>query len=546
MAITRYPYSEANIAIAEATAQPRQVWINAPNEVVVYTNSDMVASQDIPKRNSISGCPVVPNAVTTRLSSYFWAFPGGASTARYGEHHLYVPVGPNNTYWGSILGVRNRSAYMVPTEQMQGLFVPGLFYLYAACTKSGSWSSSSSAGAMTGNYGYSNSAGATVSATINGTRAAAQLYFAVNGGYGIVTVDGSTNFSSPLPIFSSTDYSNGLCRSSDVGKRYICCYAASQWTHTQLLAEDLSSGTHTVTIEVCGTKPVASSDYRVYVEAIGGCASTDAVTNANTYMVPIRTLFEYASPNASAWVAVPSWAPTGSTDWQFLTNVHADNVNCKEVSVVGPTVTVDGVDRSSPTLGTWYGGTYVTWYQESTASHKSNLATQVVNRKRTITAMANRPLAIMVDSNFKWLVDGTINRLYPLMLPTGAYSLIQRSMLPSALSELWLGNGRVGSFSANDDSLVPIAGGQQYNAELAHPTIMAILADWLAWGELVYMSPNYDQVYVSNCRYMLNDRSDGNDKGYFSAVYPCIVPAITGDSIRTIVGFGGGLLADLP
>ena len=41
MAITRYTYSDANIAIAEATAQPRQVWINAPKEIVVYTGADM-------------------------------------------------------------------------------------------------------------------------------------------------------------------------------------------------------------------------------------------------------------------------------------------------------------------------------------------------------------------------------------------------------------------------------------------------------------------------------------------------------------------------
>ena len=41
MSITKYSYSDANIAIAEATAQPRQVWINAPKEIVVYTGADM-------------------------------------------------------------------------------------------------------------------------------------------------------------------------------------------------------------------------------------------------------------------------------------------------------------------------------------------------------------------------------------------------------------------------------------------------------------------------------------------------------------------------
>lgn len=44
MAITRYPYSDANIAIAEGTAQPRQVWINLPHEIVVLTGVDMQAA----------------------------------------------------------------------------------------------------------------------------------------------------------------------------------------------------------------------------------------------------------------------------------------------------------------------------------------------------------------------------------------------------------------------------------------------------------------------------------------------------------------------
>ena len=30
MAIVRYTYSDANIAIAEATPKPREVWINGP------------------------------------------------------------------------------------------------------------------------------------------------------------------------------------------------------------------------------------------------------------------------------------------------------------------------------------------------------------------------------------------------------------------------------------------------------------------------------------------------------------------------------------
>ena len=46
MAITRYQYSDANIALAESTPQPREVWINGPIEIVVRTGADMEQTAD--------------------------------------------------------------------------------------------------------------------------------------------------------------------------------------------------------------------------------------------------------------------------------------------------------------------------------------------------------------------------------------------------------------------------------------------------------------------------------------------------------------------
>lgn len=46
MAIIRYTYSDANIAIAEATPQPREVWINGPIEIIVRTGADMQQTAD--------------------------------------------------------------------------------------------------------------------------------------------------------------------------------------------------------------------------------------------------------------------------------------------------------------------------------------------------------------------------------------------------------------------------------------------------------------------------------------------------------------------
>ena len=46
MAVTHYQYSEANISIAEATPEPREVWINGPVEIVVRTGADMQQTAD--------------------------------------------------------------------------------------------------------------------------------------------------------------------------------------------------------------------------------------------------------------------------------------------------------------------------------------------------------------------------------------------------------------------------------------------------------------------------------------------------------------------
>lgn len=65
MAITRYPFSDANIAIAEATAQPRQVWIDVPKEIVVFTGADIPA---LP--------PVDPDLVAVRAYAKLVALKG--------------------------------------------------------------------------------------------------------------------------------------------------------------------------------------------------------------------------------------------------------------------------------------------------------------------------------------------------------------------------------------------------------------------------------------------------------------------------------------
>ncbi len=190
------------------------------------------------RTDATTGRPLVPLIETARDTCYFWTWPASNATARYGEHHIYVPIGSGTDYYGVILGVRAKSAYSVPFDCVHGIFRPGLHTRASACTRVGSWSSNSNVGALWGDYYYSVAAGATISASVTGSVVAVQHYLASNGGYAVVSVDGSYTFNSPLPVFSSQDYANGLCRAADVGRHYLSCYAAAGWSLSQVIAED--------------------------------------------------------------------------------------------------------------------------------------------------------------------------------------------------------------------------------------------------------------------------------------------------------------------
>ena len=96
MAITRYPYSDANIAIAEGTAQPRQVWINAPKEIVVYTGADMtpaVIDADKEAVKSYAKLVALKNMTPAQVSSWVDANVTNLSQAQDAIKTLSIGMG---------------------------------------------------------------------------------------------------------------------------------------------------------------------------------------------------------------------------------------------------------------------------------------------------------------------------------------------------------------------------------------------------------------------------------------------------------------------
>lgn len=460
---------------------------------------------------------------------------------------MYVPVGSGTDYFGLHIGVRGRAAYSVPFDVMYGVFKPGLFTAAASCTRTGTWSSSPQTATRSGTHYFSDTAGSKISATVTGSVLAIEQYQSTNGGYAVVTVDGSDAFASPLPVFTTDDYNNSLCRLSDVGKHYICGYLAWAWSSTQVLATGLSTGAHTLEIEVCGTKPAASSNVRVYVEALIGCGPNDTVGSANTHMVPIKRFCENYSTGGVANHTVMMYAPSGSADWQFMTGIHSDNAVCKEESVSGPTIYVDATDRSAAATGTYYSGTIITWYQESRASHRANFATWVLNKKRLLTFAAGRLYPVMFEVTHKWLSEGTVQTSYPVMTSIAAYDYQRRTLMPTQTQDkMWLGSHAQTNFSANDSSATPVCGSQSVHRSALPPTLLNCFPDSLFWGSLLDEQPHRAQLYAAAGRYVFSDRTDGTDKGYIADAYVARRPVAVDEVDRYVFGFGAAMRSALP
>jgi len=96
MAIVRYPYSDANVKIAESTAQPRQVWINAPKEIVVYTGADMtpaVIDADKEAVKSYAKLVALKNMTPAQVSSWVDANVTNLSQAQDAIKTLSIGMG---------------------------------------------------------------------------------------------------------------------------------------------------------------------------------------------------------------------------------------------------------------------------------------------------------------------------------------------------------------------------------------------------------------------------------------------------------------------
>lgn len=405
---------------------------------VAYAGGDQIIADPIAREMialglAASKTPTVPFQIATHadqhaamgLSSipvdgswsdtvWLYAWKGSnAASVQYGERQIYVPTSDFGYYFGAFFSDKLLSNSVVSLTDTC-LARTGTATKNAGLSYSSGWTASTNAAAFDSDYSYANAAGKTASLSVTGTAVAVRFFLATNGGYAIVAIDGDYTRADHLPLFTADDYAAGLCRRDDIGKRYFSCYATSSYSECQCLADDLSAGTHTILVETTGTKPAASSDYRVYIEAMLGC-NDETAGSANVHFVPIwwisHNIFDWSAQNY-----VVQWAPSGSADYQFLGENHADNTNSREVTTA-LSVYLGITDQTALAPGSYASGDMLRISHTSTLRHKSDLTSPVATKVRTYTAAPHRRLPLMCSTTITWAVAGGVTKIeYPVML----------------------------------------------------------------------------------------------------------------------------------
>lgn len=345
------PGAFASLAALEA-AKPAASNVGA-TAVVGEVKYESRGSSWIPVPGVAMSADNLPN-IGARANTWVWRNPDTITPLKASKN-IYVPVGGG--YFNYFITGQNFNASGNASPAMVGRWGVariGAAYVHGQCTKTGSW----------GGYGVdylaaslgaaSSTGGSTISRSVVGDAIVLQTACLTNGGYAVVSIDGDWTAANRLPTFTAADYAAGLCRASDVGKRYISTYANNTIGDYHIpLADGLSDDAHTVLIEITGTKPTASSNTQVYFGRLIGCSRSGNASNnpdgSNYVMAHIEDGWEAiygAVQNTHVFEVEKSVAGT----FDFTGGAHGYETMSSAVLLL------DGVDISAMAVNTWQSG----------------------------------------------------------------------------------------------------------------------------------------------------------------------------------------------
>lgn len=291
----------------------------------------------------------------------------------------------------------------------------GKYTHHSAATKTGAgWQGRTWDYAYGGDLTLSTVAGDQISFSSTGTHLVLRTVTISNGGYAIVSIDGSWTAANRCALFTAADLAAGLCRAGDVGKRYVNSYslATCGWFDIPL-ADDLTDTAHAVVFEATGTKPLASSDVRAHVGGVVGCSAVDAVGIpgvAGATIAHVQGAYD-ATSGSSAFAPVPELLNAAGNAYEFLGEPHIG------ATQTGFSVTCDGVESSAMAVGTYRTAGAIRFRMTSTMASTDAPLVPVINKVNDFIVAANGPCPVSLSSSMRFLSDRKVRWAYALMLP---------------------------------------------------------------------------------------------------------------------------------
>jgi hypothetical protein len=233
----------------------------------------------------LAGGEIVPLELrrTMQPSNYLtwvqrWETDFAVGATHVQRHDVWVPVSTDGLYAMYTFATRSTNADATKQLWQIALGRVGLqvHHTEGGATKTGTWTTSTSLTFPGGSGTYSVTAGDTIDFAIRGHTAVLRTTVTTNGGFAVVAIDGDFTIANRLPTFTADDFTAGLCRSDDVGRRYVRLHGYTGLNFLDIpLFEGLSDASHTVRFEVTGTFPVGGTPGRAYIASVVGCSSQD-------------------------------------------------------------------------------------------------------------------------------------------------------------------------------------------------------------------------------------------------------------------------------
>lgn len=384
-------------------------------------------------------------------------------------------------------------------------------------TPSEAWITSSHVNALGGTYARATNIAGTATWTTPGDTIAVGLraFYATNGGYGLVTIDGGDVVADRLPTAQDEVDAGRLAASAlttgggtlDPDARLYDFHLDASPNGTafayQLLADGLAPGVHEVSIGWTGYARSGSGGLRVTIDG-GWHQTTTSQPSAAAAWLPVHTFMTTAS---SVYEYAFSVKPRGTGTYGFIGNSHGYDAQ------TSLTVTVDGTPITVTDGATVTATDHITLTRESTLTHPD--ATGDVAAVTAVYRLGSRA-GLDLATTVEWLQDMDASNSYTAMLPT----------LGSATSTGRIAGSASVALTADDGSEHDGHGAGLILIDAAGTAATAMIITDLAQA--------VDRWVATTTRHTwIQDRSGGDfNKGYLSRVQTPGTPIDAGDVWR--------------